>query len=385
MSSGNPKVYFDIRIGGGANKRVVFELFADTTPKTAENFRALCTGEKGKGKQGKPLFYKNCAFHRIIPGFMLQGGDFTKGNGTGGESIYGNKFKDENFKRRHDKPGLLSMANSGPHTNGSQFFITTVPTPHLNGKHCVFGQVIDGMDVIKAVERQGTSSGKPKMKVVIADCGELELKKPAEKRKAEEPLASPTEKRAASTPTSSSASSSSADDKCRVFFSITIGGHRAGKIVMKLFHKTVPKTAANFKALCTGEKGVGKLGKPLHFKGCAFHRVIKDFMLQGGDFTQGNGMGGESIYGETFKDENFKYLHNKPGMLSMANAGPHTNGSQFFITTVPTPHLDGKHVVFGKVIKGMKIVKRIENLRVNGDDKPFEKVVIADCGVYRDE
>jgi len=151
---------------------------------------------------------------------------------------------------------------------------------------------------------------------------------------------------------------------------------------MKLFHKTVPKTAANFKALCTGEKGVGRQGKPLHFKGCSFHRVIKDFMLQGGDFTHNNGLGGESIYGETFKDENFKYKHNKPGMMSMANAGPDTNGSQFFITTVETPHLDNKHVVFGKVIKGMKIVRRIENLKVNNDDKPLEKVIIADCGLY---
>lgn len=373
--SGNPKVFFDIRIGNEPVKRVTFELYKDVTPKTAENFRALCTGEKGKGKQGKNLHFKGCGFHRIIPGFMLQGGDFTRGNGTGGESIYGAKFRDENFKRKHDKPGLLSMANSGPNTNGSQFFITTVPTPHLNGKHCVFGRVIEGLDIVKLVEKQGTSSGKPKMKVSIADCGELkkEDKKKSEKRKAEDGLASvPAEKKIATGDV----------DKSLVFFSITIGGHRAGKIVIKLFHKTVPKTAANFKALCTGEKGVGRQGKPLHFKGCSFHRVIKDFMLQGGDFTHNNGLGGESIYGETFKDENFKYKHNKPGMLSMANAGPDTNGSQFFITTVETPHLDNKHVVFGKVIKGMKIVRRIENLKVNNDDKPLEKVIIADCGVY---
>lgn len=373
--SGNPKVFFDIRIGNDAPRRVVFELFKDVTPKTAENFRALCTGEKGKGSQGKPLHYKGCKFHRVIPGFMLQGGDFTKGNGTGGESIYGGKFRDENFKRKHDKPGLLSMANAGPHTNGSQFFITTVKTPHLNGKHCVFGQVIDGLDVIRLVEKQGSGTGSTKTKISIADCGELEKKEKAtpKKRKAEDTLASPTEKKA---------TTDASGDKSLVFFTVSIGGHRAGKIVMKLFHKTVPKTAANFKALCTGEKGVGKSGKPLHFKGCAFHRVIKDFMLQGGDFTQGNGMGGESIYGETFRDENFKYQHNKPGMMSMANSGPHTNGSQFFITTVATPHLDAKHVVFGKVVKGMKIVRKIENLRVNSDDVPVEKVVIADCGVY---
>lgn len=180
--SGNPKVYFDVRLGGDATKRIIFELYKDVTPKTAENFRALCTGEKGKGKQGKNLHFKGCGFHRIIPGFMLQGGDFTRGNGTGGESIYGGKFRDENFKRKHDKPGLLSMANSGPHTNGSQFFITTVPTPHLNGKHCVFGRVIEGLDIVKLIEKQGSSSGKPKVKVTIADCGELEKKKKEEKK-----------------------------------------------------------------------------------------------------------------------------------------------------------------------------------------------------------
>ncbi|PKS05789.1 hypothetical protein jhhlp_007618 [Lomentospora prolificans] len=170
-----------------------------------------------------------------------------------------------------------------------------------------------------------------------------------------------------------------------VFFDITIGDRRAGRIVMKLYTDTTPKTAENFRALCTGEKGVGKAGKPLHYKGSGFHRIIKSFMIQGGDFTQGNGTGGESIYGEKFADENFDKKHDRPFLLSMANAGPGTNGSQFFITTVPTPHLDGKHVVFGEVLKGKSIVRKVENLRTNSDDRPDKAVVIADCGELSEE
>ena len=169
----NPRVYFDITIGDKASGRITFELFADSVPETAENFRALCTGEKGTGESGKPLHYKGSGFHRIIKQFMCQGGDFTRGNGTGGESIYGNKFKDENFDRLHTEPGLLSMANAGPNTNGSQFFITTVVTSWLDGKHVVFGKVVEGMDVVEEMESIGSSSGSTSADVVIADCGEL--------------------------------------------------------------------------------------------------------------------------------------------------------------------------------------------------------------------
>ncbi|XDG04536.1 hypothetical protein ABKA04_004151 [Annulohypoxylon sp. FPYF3050] len=171
------------------------------------------------------------------------------------------------------------------------------------------------------------------------------------------------------------------EDKKRsyVFFDVTIGNKPAGRITFELYNDIVPKTAENFRALCTGEKGVGKGGKPLHYKGSGFHRVIKQFMIQGGDFTAGDGTGGESIYGEKFDDENFELKHERPFLLSMANAGPGTNGSQFFVTTVPTPHLDGKHVVFGEVKSGKSVVRQIENL-TTVSDKPNKAAVIADCG-----
>ncbi|KMT01449.1 hypothetical protein BVRB_9g214560 [Beta vulgaris subsp. vulgaris] len=169
----NPRVFFDMEVGNQPAGRIVMELFADCVPKTAENFRALCTGEKGTGKKGKPLHYKGSCFHRVIPGFMCQGGDFTAGNGTGGESIYGDKFADENFVKKHTGAGILSMANAGPNTNGSQFFICTAKTEWLDGKHCVFGQVVEGLDVVKAIEKVGSSGGRTSQKVVVADCGQL--------------------------------------------------------------------------------------------------------------------------------------------------------------------------------------------------------------------
>eukprot|EP00567_Pseudictyota_dubia_P012573 CAMPEP_0197452452 /NCGR_PEP_ID=MMETSP1175-20131217/32084_1 /TAXON_ID=1003142 /ORGANISM="Triceratium dubium, Strain CCMP147" /LENGTH=194 /DNA_ID=CAMNT_0042985461 /DNA_START=29 /DNA_END=613 /DNA_ORIENTATION=+ len=166
-------VFFDVTIGDEPAGRIKMGLFGDDVPKTAENFRALCTGEKGVGKAGKPLHYKGSTFHRIIPSFMIQGGDFTHGNGRGGESIYGEKFEDENFKLKHEGPMYLSMANAGPNTNGSQFFITTVKTAWLDGRHVVFGKVLEGDDVVKKVEAVGSNSGSPSKTVTISDSGEL--------------------------------------------------------------------------------------------------------------------------------------------------------------------------------------------------------------------
>ena len=162
----NPKVFFDMQIGDDKPGRIVMQIRKDVVPKTAQNFIELCTGKPGFG-------YKGCPFHRVIPGFMCQGGDITRGDGTGGDSIFGERFEDEDFAARHDRRGLLSMANAGPDTNGSQFFITTAPTPHLDGAHVVFGEVVEGLDVVERIEACGSASGELSQEVKIAKCGEL--------------------------------------------------------------------------------------------------------------------------------------------------------------------------------------------------------------------
>ncbi|OMJ94638.1 hypothetical protein SteCoe_2129 [Stentor coeruleus] len=168
-----PRVFFDISVNEKEIGRLVFELRSDIAPKTTENFRVLCIGGAGSTKCGVRKTYKGSVIHRIVPGLLIQGGDYTKNNGTGGESIYNSKFNDESFILEHGEPGILSMANSGPNSNGSQFFITTIPCPKFNGKYVAFGKVVKGLDVLEIIEAQGTENGVPYSKVLICDSGEI--------------------------------------------------------------------------------------------------------------------------------------------------------------------------------------------------------------------
>lgn len=189
-SDENPIVFFDIAMGGETLGRVAFELFENVAPKTVENFRALCTGEKGNGKLGKPLHYKGNIFHRVIKGFMGQFGDITNMNGTGGESIYGERFDDENFILKHDQPFLLSMANAGPGTNGSQCFATFAATPWLDNKHVVFGKLIKGQDILRMIEDQAPGSeqqDRPRIDIIIEDCGQIPKGEPIEAHMTSDP------------------------------------------------------------------------------------------------------------------------------------------------------------------------------------------------------
>ncbi|CAH3134262.1 unnamed protein product [Porites lobata] len=212
-----PRCFFDVQINGSPAGRIIFELFADICPKTSDNFRALCTGEKGLSRtSGKALHYKGSGFHRVIKDFMIQGGDFTKGNGTGGESIYGGTFNDEGFQLKHETAMLLSMANRGPNTNGSQFFITTQPAPHLDGIHVIFGHVLQGQEIVSEIEIQRVDDkSRPLVDVKIINCGELIPKakaKAAEKKAEKKRKKSKRHSDSSSSDTDSSSSSGSESD-----------------------------------------------------------------------------------------------------------------------------------------------------------------------------
>ncbi|CAB1347204.1 unnamed protein product [Coregonus sp. 'balchen'] len=538
----NPQVYLSISADDEPLGMVTIELFSHIVPKTAENFRALCTGQKGFG-------LRNSVFHRVVPDFMCQGGDITNQDGTGGKSIYGDKFEDENFDVRHTGPGLLSMANRGRDTNNSQFFITLKKAEHLDFKHVAFGFVREGMDVVRSMGQLGTKTGKPSKKIVITECQteagveaeagvegldpEVEVvweKRPtpeegqkarnlqlpstffcgvgsdseAEKDKTEdfeteirkaqalvetksgeedeeilfkertklyrwerdlsqwkergvgdikilfhpdkrfyrvlmrreqvlkvcanhticqsmelkpmntsnqalvwtatdfsegegkvEQLAakfktaelaecfrktfcecqsrmSQSEASALSSCQMSRVQENSREANPQVYLSISADNKPLGMVTIELFSHIVPKTAENFRALCTGQKGFG-------LRNSVFHRVVPDFMCQGGDITNQDGTGGKSIYGDKFEDENFDVRHTGPGLLSMANRGRDTNNSQFFITLKKAEHLDFIHVAFGFVREGMDVVRSMGQLGTK-TGKPSKKIVITECG-----
>lgn len=212
-----PRVFMDVTVGNVPLGRVVFELFTDAAPKTADNFRSLCTGEGGIGKTTeKPLHYKGCIFHRAVKGFMIQGGDFVNFNGTGGESIYGGTFEDEAFLLKHDRPFLLSMANRGRNTNGSQFFITTAPSAHLDGLHVVFGQVVSGREVVKEIEELDTDKkDRPLQDARVVNCGELVRKEKATTNKKKKQQQKEEEEESSDSDSSSSESSEEETKKAK--------------------------------------------------------------------------------------------------------------------------------------------------------------------------
>ncbi|KAI8420182.1 hypothetical protein MSG28_008738 [Choristoneura fumiferana] len=304
------KVSFDLSMGDENIGTVVIGLFGKTVPKTTENFYQLAQKPAGEG-------YKGSKFHRVIDNFMIQGGDFTKGDGTGGRSIYGDRFEDENFKLRHYGAGWLSMANAGKDTNGSQFFITTTKTPWLDG------HVLNTVESIESNEAEEIASALCNMSFQNEELpfhSETDKNSVAsssfsedmnEEKKSFSSILKPTKQW-------TNRCSSSRDP---VSFDLSMGDENIGTVVIGLFGKTVPKTTENFYQLAQKPAGEG-------YKGSKFHRVIDNFMIQGGDFTKGDGTGGRSIYGDRFEDENFKLRHYGAGWLSMANAGKDTNGSQ---------------------------------------------------------
>lgn len=360
----NPIVFFDMTIGGVPAGRIEFELYADTCPKTAENFRAFCTGEKGIGRFGYPLHYKGTIIDRVFPHYgCIGGGMIAKAKYQGEESIYGGKVKGEFSGKKNDRPGMLSL-NPADNGNASTFFYITTKASYVLESNYVIGHVVNGLDVVKAIESIiPDANSKPTKPVIIADCGQIinELIFPQ-----------------------------NINTDTEVYFDIEIGGIPSGRIVMKLFYDTTPITAANFRSLCTGETEIGKTsGKALHFKGSTFHRVIPGVMCHGGDFSLKDGSGGESIHGDDiFLSESFVNKHTGPGILSMVNTANGANGSQFYICTAKTDWLDGKHVVFGQVVQGMDVVKAIENVG-SADGMTTKSVKISDCGEinfdYREE
>eukprot|EP00116_Pleurobrachia_bachei_P005198 sb/3465460/ len=314
---------------------------------------------------------------------MIQGGDFLNNDGTGSLSIYGRQFDNESFENKHTGPGILSMANSGPDTNGCQFFITCSKCDFLDNKHVAFGKVIDGMLVVRKVENVPVGpNNRPKFPVIIDQCGEIFTYLRSLTRAGSSPIflggAVAEGLCFLSFLTVFYSMSGQIGQNPVVFFDISIGGHAAGRIKMELFADSVPKTSENFRQLCTGE--FKRDSVPTGFKGCQFHRVIKDFMIQGGDFLNNDGTGSLSIYGRQFDNESFENKHTGPGILSMANSGPDTNGCQFFITCSKCDFLDNKHVAFGKVIDGMLVVRKVENVPVGPNNRPKFPVIIDQCG-----